>query len=451
MKPWIVIALASAMATPAAAHVRPPWTISLQVRDDQHLLAGTTFGLVTSDDGGVTWRWTCEQALHYGDPFDPDYAYATDGTILEQTTVQTWLKHDSCGDDSQPFDGPISGVEASPDGALWATAYDGTIYRAATSTAMFQPVTSPASVTAWSSLEVSPTDPQRVYLAGFRFGTTTKEHLLFVSTNGGAAWSPMSTTGMPTNTSSLLYIAGIGPATDTVYIYSPFEDDQEQTAAIYKSTNAGATWTKIFTSHDPFLLAFLVRASGELVVATRASGAWHSTDGGASWLPLVGAPHISALVETPSGEVWAGTQPGTQLPPGMNQSLPTIEGDGYLLMHSADLVTWKPGLAMQDIQPTACGTGSPVRQACFDMHYDLGTAWCCLVGEYRVDPGDLDCRGANWCGGFQDAGVAGDATPPSSNPGCCQTGGGDPSALGILSVIQAVCALRRRRRRGQRR
>jgi photosystem II stability/assembly factor-like uncharacterized protein len=436
---WAACALVVVLATPVFAHQRPASTISVHVRDAQHLIAGTTFGLVTSEDGGATWRWTCEQGLHYQDPYDPDYAYASDGTILVQTSVAMWQKRDLCGDDVMPVSADISAVEAGPDGALYATAYDGTIYKAASSTASFTSIPAPATVVQWTSIEVAPGDAQRVYLAGFRMNGTAKEHVLMVSTNGGTAWTPMSSTGFPTISSSLLYIAGIG-AGDTVYVYSPYEADDS--SAIYASTNAGTSWTKIFSSQDPYGLAFLSRASGELVIATRASGAWRSTNGGTSWDPLAGAPHISALAETPAGEVWAGTQPVTQPPPPMNPSLPTIEGDGYLLMHSADLATWSPGVAMRDVLPTACASGSPVRQACVDMRYDLGTAWCCLVSEYQVDPAGIDCGGANLCGGYQDAGVGGDVTRPT-DPGCCNTGSRGNAAMAAILLI----LLRRRRRR----
>jgi photosystem II stability/assembly factor-like uncharacterized protein len=288
---WAACALVVVLATPAFAHQRPAQAISVHVRDAQHLIAGTTFGLVTSDDGGATWRWTCEQGLHYQDPYDPDYAYASDGTILVQTSVAMWLKRDLCGDDVMPVSADISAVEAGPDGALYAAAYDGTIYKAASSTASFTPIPAPATVVQWTSIEVAPGDAQRIYLAGFRMNGTAKEHVLMLSTNGGTSWSPMSSTGFPTKSSSLLYVAGIGTG-NTVYVYSPYEDDDS--AAIYVSTNAGTSWTKIFSSQDPYGLAFLARASGELVVATRASGAWRSTNGGTNWDALAGAPHISA-------------------------------------------------------------------------------------------------------------------------------------------------------------
>jgi photosystem II stability/assembly factor-like uncharacterized protein len=436
---WLVCAVVVVLTATASAHKRPASTISIEIRDAQHLLAGTTFGAVTSDDGGATWHWTCEQGLHYQDPFDPDYAYAKDGAILEQTTVSTWLKRDLCGDDSEPIAADVSAVEAAPDGALYAAGYDGTIYKAASSTASFVAIPAPASVLQWTSIEGSPFDAQRIYLAGFRMNGTAKEHVLYMSSNAGTSWSPMSNAGFPTGSSSLLYIAGIG-ATDTLYVYSPYEDDES--AAIYKSINAGSTWTKIFSfTADPYGLAFLARSNGELVVASRASGAFRSTNGGSSWEPLAGAPHISALAESPTGEVWAGTQPVRLPPPPMIPDLPAIEADGYLLMHSADLVTWSPGLAMAALLPTECAVGTPVRQACVDMRYDLGTAWCCLVSEYQVDPADLDCSGANACGA-----VVGDMAKPPDG-GCCDAGAAGTS-IPMASIL--LILLRRGRSRVRR-
>ncbi|HTL38973.1 MAG TPA: hypothetical protein VL326_37835, partial [Kofleriaceae bacterium] len=152
----LACALVVLVSATASAHVRPAYTVSIETRDAQHVIAGTTFGLVSTDDGGATWHWACEQGLHYLDPFDPDYAYATDGAILERVRVGMWLKRDLCGDDVEALSIGVTAVEAGPDGSLWATANDGTIYRAASSTVPFQPMAAPATVVDWTSIEVSP-------------------------------------------------------------------------------------------------------------------------------------------------------------------------------------------------------------------------------------------------------------------------------------------------------
>ena len=94
--------LLAMLASDAAAHGRDPYAtkIHFQPGNDQHVAAGMTIGLVTSTDGGATWRWTCEEALHYLDPFDPDYAYAQSGSIAAQTFTGIYVERGACSFDA---------------------------------------------------------------------------------------------------------------------------------------------------------------------------------------------------------------------------------------------------------------------------------------------------------------------------------------------------------------
>jgi hypothetical protein len=219
---------------------------------------------------------------------------------------------------------------------------------------------------------------------------------------------------------------------------------------IYRSTNAGTSWQKIFTNADPYGIAFLARSTGELVAATRASGAWHSTDAGVTWQPLAGAPHISTLAESPSGEIWAGTQSFLFTPP--HPALPPIPSDDYAIMKSTDLATWTPVFRIQDLAGPSCPTGTDVYEQCAATDLGLGTAWCCLVSTLGITSTELDCTGPRSCGA-----VAGDVTEIKQPPpdGCCQ-GSSKPSLISLLLVLLTLSYAYRPRRaaclraRGQR-
>jgi hypothetical protein len=433
MKRALVFVLA--FATDAAAHLRDPYMVAIHFKpgDPQRAIAGTTFGLIRTEDGGATWRWTCEQALHYQDPFDPDYAYAATGRILEQGRIATWLKRDTCGDDTMPIGATTASVvEVGPDDALYAAASDDfRIYKSTDGGASFQSTAVATQVDAWTSLEVAPANAQRVYLAGFRYVGTTREHAMFVSVDGGAAFTPIASPVGATGTGTQLEIAAIGPGVDTVYVLARYENDTD--FSIYKSVTGGTAWTRIFTTADRYGLAFLLRASGELVAATRSSGAWRSLDGGASWLPIAGAPHISTLAETPAGEVWAGTQNFLYMPPPMSGA-PPVPADGYALMRSSDLVTWTPMLKVEQLTgPELCAPGTLVHEECVVKNHGIGTAWCCLVGELKIDPSELDCAGDRSCGSYLD-GRAGDATIVEK-PECCGAGGGGSAFVGLVMIL----------------
>ena len=297
----------------------------------------------------------------------------------------------------------------------------------------FTPIASPGEAGDWwSSLEVAPSDPQRIYLFGYRLVGTTKLYLLFVSTNGGMTFDPISAASFTTTDSSSITIAAIGPTADTVYarVTSTTVTGGE---AIYKSTNAGMAWTQIFSSMDPYGVTFLARSNGELIAATRASGAWRSTNGGTTWDPLTNPPHISTLVEAPNGEVWAGTQNFVGIPP--VPSLPTIPSDGYMIMKSADLVTWTPVLRVQDLAGPECTSGSDVYEQCAVIDRGLGTPWCCLVSTLGITSMEVDCTGPRSCGASMGDVTAGDVTvrPPD---GCCQ----GSSKAGLLTALQVLIA-----------
>jgi hypothetical protein len=79
--------LVGASVPAALANGRPPGTSTIVFRqnDDQHIVAGMTYGLVVSSDGGATWHWMCEKAVQYGGIWDPVYAHTSDGHVFATT------------------------------------------------------------------------------------------------------------------------------------------------------------------------------------------------------------------------------------------------------------------------------------------------------------------------------------------------------------------------------
>lgn len=435
-----------ALAADAAGHGRDPYIVHIEARPrhEQDLLAGASIGLLVSHDGGATWRWTCEEAVHYRDPFDPDYAYSAAGSVLAQTQVGLGVDRSGCRFDATMLGTTtVSNVAAATDGALYVSAagsMDAAIYKSIDDGVTFTKIATPGqNGDWWSSLEVARSDPQRIYLSGYRFvAGNTKQLLLFVSRDGGATFSTMSTSAFVTTNSSAILIAGIGENPDVVYAHVTLTTDAGGDA-IYRSLDAGTTWTQIFSSNDVYGLAFLARRSGELVAGTRSSGAWRSSDG-VTWTLLANAPHISTLAETAAGEVWAGTQNYAWAGP---MGLPPISSDGYAIMKSLDLATWTPVMRFQDLGPPACAADTDAYQQCVATSLGIGTPWCCLVGQLGITSMEVDCSGANSCGY--------DLTPdmtiddPSRPPrGCCSASGVDSCPLVLLVVLM----LRRRSLRG---
>src|SRR5687768_4599368 len=123
------------LAGTAGANGRDPYTSTITFRqgNNQHIIAGMTFGLVISKDGGATWHWMCERAIGYGGMYDPDYAYTSSGAIFATTFDGLKVMRDDCSFTSTPpgmtF---VSKTELGPDGALYyaaAAQEDSKIYK----------------------------------------------------------------------------------------------------------------------------------------------------------------------------------------------------------------------------------------------------------------------------------------------------------------------------------
>lgn len=438
----VVSSLLLATATGALANGRPPATSTINFRqgNEQHIVAGMTFGLVVSHDGGATWQWMCENAVKYGGVYDPDYLYSPTGAVFATTFVGTLVNRNGCTFDAtvhgEKF---ISTIELGGDGALYAAAAqpanptvadpgDSAIYRSADDGLTFPVAPTPGQVGDWwNSLEVAPTDPTRVYLAGYRLVGSGRTFLLFKSTNGGASYAPMSLTGLTTTNNSQIDIVGISQqSVDHVYVRVSYQLENAVSDAVFRTLDGGATWTKIREEQDQ--IAFVARASGDLVVGTRSSGSFVSHDSGATWEPLAGAPHIGCLVENSAGEVWACTQ---------NYGAQQVPSDDAGIMKTTDLSTWTKVLRFQDIQgPVDCAVGTPQRDECVPM-------WCALKQQLGITADPTSCATMVDGPPETDGGLV--VTPPPKS--CCSAGdGGAPASLAIGAAVGAVLVRRRRRR-----
>ena len=473
---WSVAALAGI----AGANGRPAGTstINFQQGNAQHIAAGTTFGLLRSDDGGATWKWMCEKAIGYAGTFDPVYGYSPTGAIFATTFDSlTVLRPPPAGDGCTFAATPagttyVSDDKIGPDGAVYYTASDpadAKIYRS-NDDGMTFPVSGSPGLNSdwWDSLMVAPSNPQRLYLTGYRFKKvcsnnpamtcmvaadcgggsgvscdSQKVQLLFRSDNGGSTYTPLPLTGLTLTNQSTIDVVGIDKALpDTVYIHVNLDvshpDNSVSGDSLYKSTTAGTSWTKILSTSDPFGLAFLARSNGDLIAATQTTGSQKSTDGGASWTPLASPPHIGCLVESPDHLVWACTH---------NYDSPGIPGDGYGIMKTNDYATWTGVLRYQDIAGVVdCPSTTVQAQQCVNSYQGKPSVWCCLKDQLGITDTSVDCTGPNSCAVTGDGGNDGGntmVTPPKK--GCCNAGGSGPGALLLATGVGALLWRRRKR------
>ncbi len=427
----------AALAQVASANGRASATstIHFQEGNEQNIVAGMTFGVLLSHDGGATWHWMCEDAVGYGGMWDPDYAYLQGGTLFATTFDGVRSMTDGCSFTSTAYGSLfVSTDEGKGSAFLFAASdpHDSKIYRSADQGMTFMSTTPTGATDGdwYISLKFAPSDASKLYASAYRIVGSTKVLLLYKSIDGGATFTAMGQTGLPTTTSSssVIEIVGVDPANPSiVYARMSFANGMAGDT-IYKTTNAGQSWTAIRTKAET-PISFLVRSNGDLVIGTRTLGAEVSQNGGTSWTPLTNPPQINCLTENAAHEVWACTQNYDT----MNGSGAVIPGDGYGIMKTTDLASWTGVLKFQDIAgPVDCAAGTIQHDTCVSMR------WCGLRTQLGITAtGGVDC---SVDGPPPDGGLH--VHPPSK--GWCDAGpNAPPVAMGLVIVLGL---LRRRRK-----
>ncbi len=485
----LVCGFVAATCAIADGNGRPPATstINFQHGNSQNIVAGMTFGVLFSTDGGATWTWICEAAFPYSGMFDPVYVYTHSGAVFATTFDGLRVMRDGCTfGPTSVGSAYMSNVIAGSGSAIIATASsptDSTIYTSNDDGQTWSQLAMPGMPDDyWQSFVIAPSNPQRIYLAGYRFVktcndnatnvgsacnvnsncmgsgsgsaapmcTTEKQFLMFRSDDAGSDFVPISQANVTVSQSSAIAVVGVdGSNADEVYIHVNYETGSGGDG-VYKSTTAGGSngsdataWEKIFDTQDPNGLVMLVRSNGGLIAATLTSGTQMSAGGSGctsqatcNWTQLVNPPHINCLSEEPdTKDVWACTQ---NYGNGSN-----ITSDGAGIMKTSDLATWTPMLKFAEISaPVTCGSDTAQAQQCVAPYQGMASVWCCLVEQLGITSTAISCTGAYAC----LTGADGSGTPPIANApvGCCNTGEGGAGAL-LLGVLTGVIVYRRRR------
>jgi photosystem II stability/assembly factor-like uncharacterized protein len=213
---------------------------------------------------------------------------------------------------------------------------------------------------------------------------------LFKTVDGAASWTSINA-GLTGLTPRLLAIDPASPST----VYVGVDDYVDYVAfGVFKSTDAGKTWTRIYTTplgedggYSVAGFAIDPRSSSRLYLALAFGGVAKSVDAGASWSDLK-LPQIatwSLAIDSASSELYVGTHPGA--------ILRTVdEGDHWTVMDNPLAGTGLNIIAVAASAPTMLYVGGPTGLA---RSSDGGATWARStlgvrnVGVYlmAVDPG----------------------------------------------------------------
>jgi len=146
-----------------------------------------------------------------------------------------------------------------------------------------------------SSIIVHPTDPDVIYLAGAQGG-------IWMSTDGGVNWIPLTD-----HLSSLASGAlAFDPADPDVIYYGTgeqhFSGDSFYGDGLFKTTDAGVTWSKIALKDTvgSYIARVLLKPTDPNIIHLASDrGYLQSTDGGSSWTVRIGSTWCTDLAISP--------------------------------------------------------------------------------------------------------------------------------------------------------
>jgi photosystem II stability/assembly factor-like uncharacterized protein len=252
-------------------------------------------------------------------PWDPNSGVPSGPTILSpiilspsplNATTWTALGPAPIPNGQRPGSGPvtgrIAGIATDPGNAniIYIAAAGGGVWKTIDGGANWTPLTDSQATLSMGAIAVAPSNPQVIYAgtgeANFSIDSNCGRGIL-VSTNGGATWTLRNADGAfdrraiseiavdPTNANIVYAAAATCP-------FSPAGNK-----GVWKSTDAGVTWTNTTTSIassttftsvriDPNNPNTLYAAVGFPFGGSSTNGVYKTTNGGASWSLLANAP-----------------------------------------------------------------------------------------------------------------------------------------------------------------
>ncbi len=357
-----------------------------------------TFGLLVSRDAGRTFQWHCEELMY--DPFplpliiDPPVEVTRFGTVVYGFNHGIGALTDGCSATPQSdlADRDITDLAATPDGAT-IFAIDGTlgspgrILRAPANTLRFVPTGRPLDGVRLTTLDVAPTDPQRLYLSG---ADALGNPLLLRSDDGGVTVRALSSAA---DLGDEAFIAGVDPA-DPQVVY--VRTSRGLGSSLLRSDNGGERFETVGRTAD-LMLGFAISDDGRTVWYGGGSGLLRSEDRGRTFLPVSELPIF--CLKQHQGTLWACSD---------------WVRTGYALGRSADGGrSFEAALRWADVPgPPECADGSAAARVCVER-------WKGAQAQilFPDEKGDGGAPGAP----ERDAGLAGmDAGLPSTpSPGGC--------------------------------
>ncbi len=431
MKGLLPAALALFLSSLAAANGRIPTAVGVTYDHPQDpVLAGMTFGLLESEDGGRTYGWVCEQAIGISGAWDPQFAYlpaaSGAGKIFASTPSKGVTLSSDGGCSFVEMGAPIGHKQISrlvlgADGhtviaatnAAGLPAGERNAVYLSTDGAAFRETAISSDTLVFDWVEPAASDPMRLYAASLSFRYDGPR--LHMSRDLGRTATDVA---MPEPSAHQVQILGVERDNpDAVYVrlrVGAF-------GKLYKTPDAGMTWTPLFfgsitaaaydpSSHLLYLSAAPVRVdpcTGQNVVDD--ASVLRSADGGATWQRGATDPKPLCFGFDPDRHLFACT----------------FNSGKTLVARSADRgASFSPFVSVDPMVLTGtkrCPVGTPTHDLCEPL-------WPGLADQLGLGQGGAGGAGARTTGAIDRPRTR---SLPRAGQGGCGGGGSAPPDGGL--------------------
>lgn len=412
---------------PAAGH------IAVDPSDPSHLLVRTTYGLLTTRDGGEAWDWICEQAVGWTGQYDPTITVTADGSFVVGTYDHLAVAHgDSCGWlRPAPLDGKdvvdVSTDKKTPSTAiamtskvqgsssfvseLWESLDDGETWTVAGAPLPtdFRPLT----------VDTAPSNPMRVYASGL-YGAGGAKGGLARSLDRGATWEVVDVPS--TDADHAPYIGAVDPNDEKRLYVRLFGTP----GRLFVSTDGGDSFTELFTGTG-LLKGLALSPDGATLLVGGESDGVHRVTTATSTVEKVADVGVQCLAWGKNGVLACAAEAKD----GFTIGLSVDEGGSFTSALHLPCVRGPLDCASDTSVGSKCPAAWPATADIIDQK-----------SCYPTEPADA---GAD--AGQPDAGGAG-AAPPAADDSGCQAGPGAGSFGALLAASGLAFFLMRRRVRG---
>jgi hypothetical protein len=422
--------------------------ISFADHDPDLVLLRATFGLLVSHDRGRTFDWICEQSVGFSGVEDPMYT-VTPSSSYVATTFQglTITRDQGCSWSfaegalkNQVFIDLSSHPKDRKNIFVFASSYDkqdaqgnilfsSKVWETKDEANTFQQLGQPLDPALLGyTIDVTRTDPDRLYITAVRNAGTQPKAFLLTSKNHGQSWEELAIPLVGNERS--VFVAGVDPNdSERVYLRTNQGSTDKPTRLLVREAKDGGPATvRIIHSAPDALLGFALSPDGSKVYIGSPKGGVLVASTSDFTFQQRSKQDVQCLAINAEG-LWACS----------NEQAGFVAG-----VSKDDGVTFEPRLHFCDIRGVfSCSQGTPTNDRCTSLWPQQKALLGC---------GGDGSSGTLPDGGPRDGGSSGNASPTtqlSARGGGCDfhTAPAGPWGALVASVGIAAAFMRRVRRR----